>query len=80
MTQTAQRRIDEAQRGVLVASVPANHVYVHHLAAEDADGVQRMPDPDPMAIFEHVYAEIPEELAQQRDAFAAYHATFEGAR
>jgi glycosyltransferase involved in cell wall biosynthesis len=47
MTQTAQRRTEEAQGGVLVASVPANHVYVHHLASEDADGVQRLPDPDP---------------------------------
>ena len=47
MTQTAQRRIDQAQGGVLVASVPANHVYVHHIAAEDTDGVERLPDPDP---------------------------------
>ena len=38
MTQTAQRRPDETHGGVLVASVPANHVYVHHIAAEDADG------------------------------------------
>ena len=47
MTQTVQRRPDELQGGVLVASVPANHVYVHHIAAEDADGVQRLPDPNP---------------------------------
>ena len=47
MTQTVQRRPDELQGGVLVASVPANHVYVHHLAAEDGGGVQRLPDPDP---------------------------------
>ena len=47
MTQTARRRIQEAQGGVLVASVPANHVYVHHVAAEDTDGVRRLPDPDP---------------------------------
>ncbi len=47
MTQTAHRRADEVQDGVLVASVPANHVYVHHIAAEDADGVERLPDPDP---------------------------------
>ena len=47
MTQTAHRRPGEVQDGVLVASVPANHVYVHHIAAEDADGVERLPDPDP---------------------------------
>ena len=47
MTQTAHRRPGEVQDGVLVASVPANHVYVHHIAAEDPDGVERLPDPDP---------------------------------
>ena len=47
MTQTAHRRAGEVQDGVLVASVPANHVYVQHIAAEDADGVERLPDPDP---------------------------------
>ena len=33
-----------------------------------------------MRMFEHVYSEIPEELAQQRDGFARYLETFEGAR
>lgn len=30
-----------------VASVPSSHVYVHHIAAEEPDGVSRLPDPDP---------------------------------
>jgi glycosyltransferase involved in cell wall biosynthesis len=48
MTQTHQRpRRGAAGRGIVVASVPANHVYVHHIAAEDADGVDRLPDPSP---------------------------------
>ena len=37
-----------------------------------------MADPSPMRMFEHVYAEIPEELAAQRDGYADYLATFEG--
>ena len=47
MTQTAHRRPGEVQDGVLVASVPANHVYVHHIAPRTPDGVERLPDPDP---------------------------------
>jgi glycosyltransferase involved in cell wall biosynthesis len=27
--------------------VPASHVYVHHIASENDDGVRRLPDPDP---------------------------------
>jgi hypothetical protein len=33
--------------GIRVASVPAGHVYVRHLAAEGGDGVERLPDPRP---------------------------------
>lgn len=32
---------------IVVASVPANHVYVHHLAPEHGHGPVRLPDPDP---------------------------------
>lgn len=32
---------------VIVASVPANHVYVRHLSPEDGSGPVRLPDPDP---------------------------------
>jgi hypothetical protein len=34
-------------RTIAVASVPASHVYVRHIAAEQPDGVRRLPDPDP---------------------------------
>jgi glycosyltransferase involved in cell wall biosynthesis len=40
-----------------VASVPASHVYVRHIAAESGDGVVRLPDPDP---------DTPERSSQQR--------------
>lgn len=32
---------------VVVASVPAGHVYVRHIAPEDGGGIDRLPDPDP---------------------------------
>ena len=38
-------RIREHQ--TVVASVPADHVYVRHIAAEADDGVRRLRDPDP---------------------------------
>jgi glycosyltransferase involved in cell wall biosynthesis len=34
-------------RAITVASVPASHVYVHHIASERPDGVRRLSDPDP---------------------------------
>jgi glycosyltransferase involved in cell wall biosynthesis len=37
----------DAEAQVVVASVPASHVYVRHIAAEAPDGVVRLPDPDP---------------------------------
>jgi hypothetical protein len=40
---TSSRRV----RALTVASVPASHVYVRHIAAEYDDGVMRLPDPDP---------------------------------
>jgi 2-oxoisovalerate dehydrogenase E1 component alpha subunit len=41
------------------------------------EGCKALPDPSPLSIFEHVYADITDELAEQRDGFAAYLATFE---
>jgi len=32
---------------LVIASVPANHVYVRHLAPEDGSGPVRLPDPTP---------------------------------
>ena len=37
-----------------------------------------MPDPDPEAIFEHVYAEGSPLIDAERSEFSAYHASFEG--
>jgi pyruvate dehydrogenase E1 component alpha subunit len=39
-----------------------------------------MPDPQPLDMFDHVYAEETEELRSQREGYAAYLQTFEGAR
>ncbi len=36
-----------------------------------------LPDPDPVTMFDHVYSEQTAELAEQRDRFAAYTASFE---
>jgi pyruvate dehydrogenase E1 component alpha subunit len=48
------------------------------LGAHLREGCKAMPDPRPMDMFDHVYAEVPEELAAQRDGFADYLASFEG--
>jgi pyruvate dehydrogenase E1 component alpha subunit len=48
----------------------------HHLR----EGCKALPDPSPMNMFDHVYAEETEELRQQREGYAAYLETFEGAR
>jgi len=39
-------------------------------------GCRALPDPDPVTLFDQVYAEMPEELAAQRDGYAAYLASF----
>jgi 2-oxoisovalerate dehydrogenase E1 component alpha subunit len=44
------------------------------------EGCKALPDPQPLSMFEHVYAEITEELAAQRDGFASYLESFEVAR
>jgi pyruvate dehydrogenase E1 component alpha subunit len=43
------------------------------------EGCKAMPDPSPLSIFDHVYAEEPPELREQREGFAAYLESFEGA-
>ncbi len=40
--------------------------------------VLALPDPQPLSMFDHVYADPPAELARQRDFFARYLASFEG--
>lgn len=41
---------DAPARPVVVASVPAGHVYVQHLAPEAGDGPVRLPDPPPLGV------------------------------
>jgi 2-oxoisovalerate dehydrogenase E1 component alpha subunit len=44
------------------------------------EGCKALPDPSPMAMFDHVYSEDTDELRQQRAGYAAYLESFEGAR
>jgi pyruvate dehydrogenase E1 component alpha subunit len=41
--------------------------------------VQELADPSPLSVFDHVYAEMTPELQEQRDGYAAYLDSFEGA-
>jgi 2-oxoisovalerate dehydrogenase E1 component alpha subunit len=47
------------------------------LGARLREGCKALPDPDPLSIFDQVYVEQTDELAEQRDGFAAYLAGFE---
>ncbi|MBW8752091.1 MAG: pyruvate dehydrogenase (acetyl-transferring) E1 component subunit alpha [Propionibacteriales bacterium] len=49
------------------------------LGARLRDGCKALPDPSPLSIFDQVYVEQTDELAEQRDGYAAYLETFEGA-
>jgi pyruvate dehydrogenase E1 component alpha subunit len=49
------------------------------LGARLRDGCRALPDQSPLAIFDQVYVEQTPELAEQRDGFAAYLESFEGA-
>ena len=42
----ASRSADDSRR-IVVASVPANHVYVQHISTETGEGPVRLPDPTP---------------------------------
>jgi 2-oxoisovalerate dehydrogenase E1 component alpha subunit len=44
------------------------------------EGCKALPDPQPLSMFDNVYAEMTDELAAQREGFAAYLDSFEGAR
>ena len=43
------------------------------------EGCKAMPDPTPMSMFDHVFAEETDELRAEREGFAAYLESFEGA-
>jgi 2-oxoisovalerate dehydrogenase E1 component alpha subunit len=47
------------------------------LGAHLRAGCKALPDPSPLGIFDQVYVEQTDELAEQRDGYAAYLATFE---
>jgi pyruvate dehydrogenase E1 component alpha subunit len=47
------------------------------LAAHVREGCLTMPDPGPLSIFEHVYAEPHQLIDEEREQFAAYLETFE---
>ena len=49
-----------------------------HLAKHVRTGCLEMPDPEPLSMFDNVYAEPHAPLAKQREEFAAYLASFEG--
>ena len=44
------------------------------------EGCRALPEPSPLSIFDHVYAEQTAELADQKAGFAAYLDSFEGAK
>ena len=48
------------------------------LGARLRDGVKALPDPEPLEIFDRVYAEQTDELRRQHEEFATYLASFEG--
>jgi pyruvate dehydrogenase E1 component alpha subunit len=47
------------------------------LGARLREGCKALPDPKPLSIFDHVFAEITDELVEQRDGYAAYLDSFE---
>jgi pyruvate dehydrogenase E1 component alpha subunit len=47
----------------------------HHLR----EGCKALPEPDPLSVFDNVYVDQTPELAAQKEAYAAYLASFEGA-
>ncbi|MQA32890.1 pyruvate dehydrogenase (acetyl-transferring) E1 component subunit alpha [Modestobacter roseus] len=49
------------------------------LAERIRSGTRELAPPAPTEIFDHVYAEMPPELARQRAEFVEYHSRFEGA-
>ena len=50
-----------------------------HAASELRAAVTTIPDPEPMTVFDHVYAEPNTHLARQRDHYARYLAMFDEA-
>jgi len=49
------------------------------LGVQLREGCKALPDPQPLSMFDHVYAEETTELETQREGYAAYLESFEGA-
>ncbi|MCL2782165.1 MAG: pyruvate dehydrogenase (acetyl-transferring) E1 component subunit alpha [Actinomycetia bacterium] len=49
------------------------------LAERVRAGCRALPEPEPLSLFDHVYAEETDELREQRAEFGAYYAAFDGA-
>ena len=47
------------------------------MAVRIRDACRALPDPVPLSVFETVYVDMPDELREQRDEFAAYLESFE---
>ncbi len=75
----------ERLRSYLIRQGKADQVFFDSIAAESDElakhvrtGCLEMADPEPLSMFDNVYAEPHAPLAKQRDEFAAYLASFEG--
>ncbi len=75
----------ERVKAYLVRTGIADQVYFDsvekesdELAAHVRKGCLEMPDPDPLSIFDHVYAERHPLVEEEREQFRAYLETFEG--
>jgi len=76
----------ERVKAYLVRSGKGDQAFFDRLEAESDDiaahvrkGCMEMPDPDPLSLFDHVYAERHPLLEEEREQFATYLASFEGA-
>jgi len=67
------RRNGLVEDGDLIDSVKQEADELGHQLRE---GCKALPDPKPMDMFNHVYAEETEELREQREGYAAYLETF----
>jgi len=69
-----------AARGADVEALDADaQAEADRAAAELRAGLTSIPDPEPMSVFDHVYAEPNSHLDRQRDHFARYLAMFDDA-
>lgn len=50
----------------------------NELGAHLREGCKALPDPRPLDQFDYIFADLPDELQEQRDGFAAYLDSFEG--